>query len=210
MTTIPHPSVALYAHVSTRDKGQDTENQLAQLRQFAFTQSWTIACEYVHPKAARNVDRDQFQQLFRDASENKFDLVLFWSLNRFSRKGVLSTLQHLERLTYYGVGSRSLTEQYLDSCGVFKDAVLSIFATIAKRERLRLSGGAHAGLARSRHQGRVGGRPRVAVSHARILELYQAGSTLREIAEEMGTAPATVMRILKSHRPVPPAGETAA
>jgi DNA invertase Pin-like site-specific DNA recombinase len=210
MTTIPHPSVALYAHVSTRDKGQNTENQLAQLRQFAFTQSWTIAGEYVDRKSARNVDRDQFQQLFRDTSEHKFDMVLFWSLDRFSREGVLSTLRHLERLTYCGVGYHSLTEQYSDSYGVFKDAVLSILATIAKRERLRLSGRVHAGLARSRHQGRVGGRPRVVVSHARILELYQAGSTLREIAEEMGIAPATVMRILKSYRPVPPAGETAA
>jgi DNA invertase Pin-like site-specific DNA recombinase len=58
---------------------------------------------------------------------------------RFSREGVLETLHHLQRLAQYGVGYRSFTEQYLDSCGVFKDAVLSILATIAKQERIRLS-----------------------------------------------------------------------
>jgi hypothetical protein len=45
--------------------------------------------------------------------------------SRFSREGVLETLNHLQRLAAYGVGYRSFTEQYLDSCGVFKDAVLS-------------------------------------------------------------------------------------
>jgi DNA invertase Pin-like site-specific DNA recombinase len=51
-------------------------------------------------------------------------VVLFWSLDRFSRKGVRETLNHLERLNSYGVNYRSFTEQYLDSCGIFKDAVL--------------------------------------------------------------------------------------
>ena len=37
----------LYARVSTRDKRQDTENQLAQLREFAASQGWEIVREYV-------------------------------------------------------------------------------------------------------------------------------------------------------------------
>ena len=39
----------------------------------------------------------------------------------------------------YGVGYRSFTEQYLDSCGMFREAVISILAIIAKQERVRLS-----------------------------------------------------------------------
>lgn len=53
------------------------------------------------------------------------------SLDRLSREGVLETLQHLNRLTSYGVGYRSFTEQYFDSCGIFKDAVIAIIATVA-------------------------------------------------------------------------------
>ncbi len=44
-------------------------------------------------------DRAAFRRLFEDASRRQFDLVLFWSLDRFSREGVLETLQHLQRLT---------------------------------------------------------------------------------------------------------------
>jgi DNA invertase Pin-like site-specific DNA recombinase len=61
------------------------------------------------------------------------------SVDRFSRDGVRETLNHLERLDNYGVGYRSFTEQYLDSCGIFKDAVLAILAVIAKQERVLLS-----------------------------------------------------------------------
>ena len=60
----------------------------------------------------------------------KFDLVLFWALDRFSREGVLETLQYLERLNSYGVAWRSYTEQYLDSAGVFKDAIVSIIVFV--------------------------------------------------------------------------------
>jgi hypothetical protein len=66
---------------------------------------------------------------------------------------VLETLNHLQRLLACGVGYRSFTEQYLDSCGIFKDAVLSILATIAKQERIRISERVTAGLERARKEG---------------------------------------------------------
>jgi DNA invertase Pin-like site-specific DNA recombinase len=190
---------ALYARVSTKDKGQDTENQLAQLRTFAASLNWKVVHEYVDRASGKRSDREQFQRLFTDASQRKFDVVLFWSLDRFSREGVLETLQHLQRLTQYGVNWRSFAEQYLDSCGVFRDAVLSILATIAKQERIRLSERVLAGLAKARKEGRVGGRPRIVVSHKQVIARDQEGATIREIADEMGVSPASIHRILKAH-----------
>ena len=67
--------------------------------------------------------------------------MLFWSLDRFSREGVPETLTCLQNLTQYGVGYRSFTEQYLDSCGMFLEAVISILAVIAKQERVRHDSG---------------------------------------------------------------------
>jgi DNA invertase Pin-like site-specific DNA recombinase len=55
--------------------------------------------------------------MFDAASKGQFDVLLFWSIDRLSREGVLTTLQHLQRLTSYGVDYRSFAEQYLDSCG---------------------------------------------------------------------------------------------
>ncbi len=190
--------IALYARVSTRDKGQDTENQLAQLREFARVQGWTITAEYVDRTTGKHSDREQFQRLFENAAQRRFDTVLFWSLDRFSREGVLETLNHLQRLSSYGVGYRSFTEQYLDSCGIFKDAVLSILATIAKQERIRLSERTIAGLEKARRAGRIGGRPRLVVNRARVVQMDADGMTTREIGEELGISAASVCRILQS------------
>lgn len=75
------------------------------------------------------------------ASQRKFDVLLFWALDRLTREGTLATLQYLERLTSYQVGYKSFTEPYLDSCGTFKDVVISLLATMAKQERIRMGEG---------------------------------------------------------------------
>jgi DNA invertase Pin-like site-specific DNA recombinase len=193
--------IALYARVSKRTGTQDTENQLAQLREFARVQGWTVVHEYVDRATGKHSDREQFQKLFRDAAQRRFDLVLFWSLDRFSREGVLETLNHLQRLSAAGVGYRSFTEQYLDSCGIFKDAVLAILAVIAKQERVRLSERTLAGLEKARKQGRIGGRPSLVLDRERIARMDEEGFTMREIAEEMGISAASVCRILKGSKP---------
>jgi len=147
----PRSRAALYARVST-DR-QETENQLVEMRRFSESQHWTITGEYVDHETGGHSKRPHFQKMFADARARKFDLVLFWSLDRLSREGVSATLGHLERLTGYGVGWRSHTEEYLDSCGTFRDAVLSILATIAKQERIRRSERASAAIARLRRNG---------------------------------------------------------
>jgi DNA invertase Pin-like site-specific DNA recombinase len=150
--------VAVYSRVSTSD--QDNENQLAQLRQYCEKQGYLITTEYVDVASGGKSDRQQFKQMFLDASQRRFDLLLFWSLDRLSREGVLSTLQYLQRLTEYGIAYRSFTEQYLDSLGPFRDAVLAILACIARQERIRLSERTKAGLAKAKAQGKQSGRPK--------------------------------------------------
>jgi DNA invertase Pin-like site-specific DNA recombinase len=147
--------VALCARVSTKDGRQDTENQLGLLREYCLNQGWEIAGEYVDHETGGHSKRPHFQRMFADARARKFDLVLFLSLDRLSREGVSATLGHLERLTSYGVGWRSHTEEYLDSCGIFRDAVLGILATIAKQEHIRRSERASAAITRLRRQGQA-------------------------------------------------------
>jgi DNA invertase Pin-like site-specific DNA recombinase len=87
---------AIYARVSTKD--QDNENQLIQLRQFAVSQGWELTREYCDEVSGSTSQRPQFLRMFEDASRHKFEVLLFWSLDRLSREGVLETLQHLNRL----------------------------------------------------------------------------------------------------------------
>lgn len=192
--------IAIYARVSTKDKGQDHENQLLELRQFVAnkaTENWELVREFVDTASGKSSDRPAFQKLFEEASRKKFDLVLFWSLDRFSREGVLETLQHLKRLSSHGVQWFSYREEYLRSIGPFRDAVLAILAAIAKQERIRMSERVQAGLSRARVQGKRLGRPKAAVRIERVKELRQAGLAIRDIAKQTGVSPMTVQRLLK-------------
>ena len=189
--------VALYARVSTKE-GQDHENQLIQLRGFAKTQNWTVVHEYVDQASGKRGDREQFQAMFAAASRWEFDVLAFWSLDRLSREGTVQTLNHLQRLTSYGVDYRSFTEQYLDSTGMFKEAVIGILAAVAKQERVRLSERTVAGLERARAQGRVGGRPKAEDDPSTMKafrRLRESGLSVRKIAAEMKVSPTTVQKL---------------
>jgi len=187
--------VALYLRVST-DK-QETENQAICLREFAAKQGWEIINEYCDYESGSRSDRSAFRQMFEDASRRKFDLLLFWALDRLSREGVLETLQHLNRLTSHGIAWRSFTEQFFDSCGPFREAVIAIMATLAKQERVKRSERTKAGLARVRAAGRALGRPRVLNGHhaADIARLRSQGFSSRAIGRKLGISPRTIGRL---------------
>ena len=193
--------VALYARVSTKDGRQDTENQLLALREYCEKQGWKIASEYVDHETGSHSRRPHFQQHVRRCAARKFDLLLFWSLDRLSREGVSGHTQPSERLTHAGVEWRSFTEQYLDSCGIFRDAVLSILATIAKQERIRRSERASAAIARLGRQGKTDhlGRKRkvLGAKLETVRQLHEQGLSLREIAAKVHVSPMTVQRVIQ-------------
>lgn len=177
--------IAIYARVST-DK-QDSDNQLIELRSFCQKQDWEIKGEYVDIVSGgkSREDRINFKRLFEDANKRKFDLVMFWSLDRFSREGALETLNYLNQLNSCNVDWKSYSEQYLDSTGLFKDAVVSILATIAKQEKIRISERTKAGMARAKMIGKKIGRPKISkVCKDKVIQLRKEGMSIRTIAKE--------------------------
>jgi DNA invertase Pin-like site-specific DNA recombinase len=185
--------VAVVARVST-DK-QEYENQLLQLREFADRQGWEIVSEFCDVvTGSGKKTRKQFDAMLAAASQKRFELVLFWSLDRFSREGTLPTLQYLQQLDSYGVAWRSFTEQYIDSCGMFRDVVISLLATMAKQERIQISDRTKAGLARARKQGRIGGRPRVEVDMIEVQRRHLLGESFAAIADDLEVSQALLYK----------------
>src|SRR5438876_610984 len=188
---------AIYARTSTRDRGQDFTNQLLALREFAAKQGWHVHQEYVDQVTGSTDERPAFQRMVQDASQRRFDVLLFWSLDRLSREGVLETLQHLQRLTSYAVAWRSFTEQYLDSTGIFREAVIGILAAIAKQERVRLAERTRAGLERVRREGKTLGRPAAKADTATIRRMRDKGKSWSEIARKTGLSRGTCQKVCR-------------
>jgi DNA invertase Pin-like site-specific DNA recombinase len=196
--------VAIYARVSTDDKGQDPENQLRQLREWCANAGHTITREFIERASGGKGERQrpEFARLMLDAHKRQFDLVLCWALDRFSREGMRPTIGYLQRLTDNGVGFHSYTEPLLSTDNeMVRDIVLAVMAALAKQERIRIGERTRAGLERVRAKGETLGRPRLDANREKaVREALAAGKGINKVARMVGTGNATVVAIAKQMR----------
>lgn len=190
--------VGLYLRVSTLD--QETENQLRQLRALCQQQGWNVYKEYVDVESGRKGKREraEFAQLFKDAARHRFDLVLFWSLDRFSREGIAKTIAYLQQLDACGVKFKSLTEPFLDSGNeLVSHILLGVLSYFAQLEATKISSRTKSGLERVRAEGKTLGRPDGLEQHGPTLQRLRAeGLSVRRIATETGLSKNTVQTYL--------------
>lgn len=189
--------IGVYARISTQR--QDEMNQLLELRKFIGTQEgWTLAEEYVDKvTGSGKKERPQFQRMLLDASQRKFDLLLFWALDRLSREGIVKTIGYLEQLKGWGVGWRSYTQPFLDTGNeMVTGIVLSVLAAVAKQERITISERTKAGLRRAVKEGATLGRRPVRVDVAKAHRMQQEGLGLRPIAAKLGISVNTLRAAL--------------
>jgi DNA invertase Pin-like site-specific DNA recombinase len=188
--------VVIYARVSTKDKGQDTENQLHQLYAFA-KQHGTIYKVYTDQESGGKADRTEFKHLLLEAYQKKFDLVVFWRLDRFSREGALTTLRYLKELKDHGVNYKSFTEPYLDSLGPFGDVIVSMLATIAAQDLIKISENTKAALAKKKAAGvQLGAPTKSAETVEQVRRLKTGGASNQAIARALKMSPSTVAKYL--------------
>jgi DNA invertase Pin-like site-specific DNA recombinase len=190
--------VAIYARVGTDNKGQDPENQLAQLRAWCHSAGHEKAAEYIDQESGRKGTdkRKRFAALFEDANRRKFDCVLFWALDRFSREGMVPTIMHLQRLSSYGVSFHSYTEPHLQTDNeLVRNILLATLASLAKVESQRMGERTKAGIARAKKAGKQIGRPALSDAlQAKIAKLSKAGASAYRIAKDLGIDHKTAAR----------------
>ena len=183
--------VAIYTRISKETS--DSTNQLLVLREYCQKMGYEIYNEYVDIVSGASANKPEFNKMLQDASRRRYDMVLFYALDRFTREGTRKTIHYLQMLEDYGVVYKSYTEQYIDSSGIFKDVIIALLSTLAKQERMRISERVHAGLDRARKQGRVGGRP--ALDNAtidKIKKLKADGMSILGISKKLKIARGTI------------------
>lgn len=194
--------VAIYARVSTDDKGQTPDNQLLQLREWCERMSYPVVREYVeYENGGKGTEyRKQLAAMFAGAARREFDLLLVWSLDRFSREGMAATVGHMQRLASHGVPFRSFTEEHLSTENeLVRNILLATLASLAKLEREKISQRTKAGLERARAMGKRLGRPPLAAATRMALRTaLDAGKSWHMVSIETGIAYTTVKKYARA------------
>ena len=187
--------VAIYARVSLADGSQTPENQLRELRQWCDANGHIIVGEYVDLQSGRRNDREQFNRPFANANPMQFDTVLFWSLDRFSREGMIPTITYLQRLADCGVNFHSYTEPHLATDNeLVRNILLALLPSLAKVEAQKISERTKAGMARARANGKRIGRPALSEELRAKIAIRVAAVGTYTAARELGIDPKTVMK----------------
>lgn len=161
-------NVALYARVSMDEtdkdskRFQDPDNQLKPLREFCKSMNYTIIEEYIDHESGANPNRPEFRRMLQDALMRRFQGIIVWKLDRFSREGIINTMAYIKQLKERGIWLKSMTEGWLDTSqeGI-TDIILAIMSWAAAEERQKISDRTKAGIRRRRAIGQwKGGRPK--------------------------------------------------
>ena len=183
--------VALYARVSTLDKGQDPETQLVQLRQYAQARNFEIVTEYIDYASGTSEDRTQYKLMMDAAKKRKIDVVLVWRYDRFARstQALVNALKEFQSL---GIDFISYQEN-IDTTTPTGELIFHVMASLAQFESSLISQRVKAGMARAKAQGKRISRPPLAKHlQARILALQNEGLSMNKISKILGIAYGTV------------------
>jgi DNA invertase Pin-like site-specific DNA recombinase len=192
---------ALYLRISTADGRQDEENQRRELREFLEQEGYELAGEYVDHESGRKgrKERSAFNEMFEAAENRAFDVLVFWSLDRFSREGIRKTIAYLQQLESLGVQFRSYTEPYLNTDNeLVRHILLAVMSYFAEYEAKKISRRTKAGLERAREEGKQIGRPSKFGEYREDLEaMLEEGCSKAEMKRRTGLAYNTVKKYLR-------------
>ena len=195
--------VALYARVSTRDKGQDPELQLKPMREYCQKMEWEYEKFIDYISGVKEV-RPQLSELLNRLKKKDFDILMVWKLDRLAR----STRQLID-IVYGELQPRNIDficlTQNIDTTTPTGKLLFIILGALAEFEHDLIAERVKEGIAIARGKGITVGRKRVIAIHTpegksllrRLLDAYQVQQTVRGAARIAGLEPGTAHRYLK-------------
>src|SRR5271167_4857784 len=189
---------AVYSRVSTIGHGQDPAMQTRELTEYCQRRGWEVFDLYVDNGVSGKKDsRPALNRLMADAHARRFDVVVCWRFDRFSRS-VSHLCRALETFNALDIQFVSLCEQ-VDTSTPTGKLVFTILGAVAEGERNLIAERVRAGL---RHAVEVKkkklGRPTKSVDVARIESLRASGHSWRSIARAMKLSVGTVYAAVRS------------
>lgn len=192
---------ALYARVSTTDKGQDVQLQLVELRRFAEARGWSFL-EFVDEGISGiKSSRPALDELIKAVKRRKVDAVVVWKLDRLGRS--LSHLLHLlNDFQSLGISFVSLRES-IDMSTPTGKLMAHLLGAFAEFERALIQERVKAGIENARRKGKKIGRAATSDDYKQmVIGVISENPCLsvRKVAAIVNLPSATVHRIIKEHR----------
>ena len=192
---------AIYARISTFDKGQDPELQLRPLREYCNARGLTNTQEFVDICTGSKDRRPKLDKLMELARKRLIDCIVVWKMDRFGRslKHLVLTIDELNSL---GVTFVSYQEQIDFSTPVGK-LMFHIIAAMAEFERELIRERVRAGLDNARKKGkRLGRKPVAPIDVEKVIEWHKKDPFLsvRDIAKKTKLSKSFVGKMLKGNR----------
>lgn len=195
-------NVALYARVSTTDKGQDIDLQLSELRNFAQKRDWEAMAYIDQGVSGAKSKRPALEELLKAARSRKIDTVIVWRLDRLGRS--LSHLLHmLNEFQALGVAFISLREN-IDMTTPTGRLMTHLIGAFAEFERELIRERVKAGIETAKRKGKkIGRNSTPPITLRRIIELHQDQEkkhSLRAIAKKAKVSLGTVQRTIEGYK----------
>ncbi|MCK9430205.1 MAG: recombinase family protein [Candidatus Omnitrophica bacterium] len=146
--------VAIYCRTSKTE--QNPENQKLELEHFAkaMNYNYSIFEEQESTRKTRPIKNN----LFQEALQKKWDLILVWKLDRWARS-MQELINDLELLRQNNVQFRTLKENLCLDNNPTNNLMINILSSFAQFERDIIRERTMAGLDRARTEGKKLGRP---------------------------------------------------
>lgn len=187
--------IAIYARISTSDKSQDLDTQLIPLKQYTEQRGWKIYEIYTDEISGSKESRPSLNRLMKDAHKRKFDGVLVWRFDRFSRS-TKQLINSLETFRSLGINFVSYQEA-IDTSTPAGQMMFTMISAFAQFERSIIQERVKAGLEKAKAKGKKLGRPKQKRDINQIIKLRQSGLSIRQIASELNISRSAVERSLK-------------
>jgi DNA invertase Pin-like site-specific DNA recombinase len=189
--------VAVYARISTFDKGQNLDTQLLPLREYVARRWWSIYKEYTDTISGAKEKRPWLDKLMNEAHKRKFDCIVVFRFDRMGRS-TKHLLWLLDTFTHLGIDFVSYNEN-IDSSTPSGKLMFTMITAFAEFERSIIAERVRAWLARAKAQWQKLGRPEVRLSYTKKSEIHELRDkwiSIRKIAKQLNIKKNQVEKLL--------------
>lgn len=186
----------LYARVSTTNHSQDPEVQLRDMRAYSSSRNWEVVQEYVDSGISGTKERrPALDRLMEDVRAGKLDIVVVARWDRFARS-TKHLIAAVEEFKSRNVQFVSVSEQ-IDTTTPAGKMVFTVIAAVAELERALIVERVNAGLRNARANGRIGGRPRTAVTPEDVAKAVKKFGKITRAAHHLGISYGTAWNLYR-------------